>query len=468
MARFASPGRANWERSSAAPRAAAPAASVPAPGAAGAAAQRQLAGTPAAAPPRGFQRLVEAFTALPCASQVLGAVSRFNLGPVTELLDRAAYAPLRFSAPFLPGQPISTTAQSERLTSRQTLSGPSGQSTPGTTRAEIGFTFRVIGADHVGQPDEPSTLPLPFDPRRSQRFEWSQVEVRFGSGGPTGLSSATADVRLYGTGRTFPQADGSLRWACALEILDGTGSFAGLQGTAVAEGRLRNAGTPSGRLDGSLLMRWMDPQGGLLATAPIPNPGPPPAINSPTTTLLAFMGEVDEAHPVQLRFAPDARILGSNVYERLRPATLEFGRTANGLLKSYGRPGAVSGSVAARLSFNPLRCCSIGPIQTRRGAFQFHDARGTSLGTLEANMVEGRSFRTSLRGVLLPVFRFVGFGPISGGSGHFAGATGMMTMSSVISVQPRTLSNLYLLHLDDPDGRWRPPTAVAAAPGGPR
>jgi hypothetical protein len=37
-----------------------------------------------------------------------------------------------------------------------------------------------------------------------------------------------------------------------------------------------------------------------------------------------------------------------------------------------------------------------------------------------------------------------------------------MMMNSVISVQPRTLSNLYVLRLDDPDGRYR---AVSAAGG---
>jgi hypothetical protein len=87
--------------------------------------------------------------------------------------------------------------------------------------------------------------------------------------------------------------------------------------------------------------------------------------------------------------------------------------------------------------------------------FELHAADGRSLGTVSSDMIEGRSFRTRLDGMLLPVFRFGGFGPISGGTGELAGASGIMTMNSVISVQPRTLSNLYVLRLNDPRGRYR-------------
>jgi hypothetical protein len=55
----------------------------------------------------------------------------------------------------------------------------------------------------------------------------------------------------------------------------------------------------------------------------------------------------------------------------------------------------------------------------------------------------------------MPVFRFGGFGPFQGGDGCFAGASGMMSLNAVVSVFPRTLTNLYILRFDDPEGRFR-------------
>jgi len=92
------------------------------------------------------------------------------------------------------------------------------------------------------------------------------------------------------------------------------------------------------------------------------------------------------------------------------------------------------------------------PIQTTDGVFTFHDADGREVGTVRANMVEGRAFRTPLPGAPNPVFRFGGFGPVLGGTGAFAGAAGMLSMNSIVSVVPRTLSNLYVLRLVDQRG----------------
>jgi hypothetical protein len=97
------------------------------------------------------------------------------------------------------------------------------------------------------------------------------------------------------------------------------------------------------------------------------------------------------------------------------------------------------------------------PIQTTEGEFTFHDVGGQEVGTIRANMVEGRAFRSILPGAPMPVFRFGGFGPILGGTGAFGGTTGMMSMNSVISVFPRTLSNLYVLRLVDRPGQSAAP-----------
>jgi hypothetical protein len=204
----------------------------------------------------------------------------------------------------------------------------------------------------------------------------------------------------------------------------------------------------------------MDPAGGLLAPPPPLQAG---AAAAPAATYLAFLGEVDPQHPVTLRLSLTAGVLGSNVFELLRVADLDGGTGADGRPRGGAKAGVLAGSVSARLSFDPLSLCPISPIQTRSGVFAFHDAAGREIGSLASDMTEGRAFRTALPGRLLPVFRFGGFGRILGGSGEFAGARGIMTMNSVVSVQPRTLANLYLLRLDDPDGRYRAAAGGASA-----
>jgi hypothetical protein len=49
------------------------------------------------------------------------------------------------------------------------------------------------------------------------------------------------------------------------------------------------------------------------------------------------------------------------------------------------------------------------------------------------------------------------FGPFLQGTGIFAGVQGMMTMNGVVSVSPPTLSNLYVLRIEDPGGRFQDP-----------
>jgi hypothetical protein len=261
--------------------------------------------------------------------------------------------------------------------------------------------------------------------------------------------------RAYGTGSTMPGSG----LAFVLDILEGYGELAGLSGTVVASGAL----APDGALELGLMARIMDPGGDLPGEAPLA-PLPPWSGPEPKVTWLTFLGEVDPTHPVTLRISLTEGLLGSNVFELLRAAELDFSTGPAGRLRSRAVRYELAGTVGARLDFDPLSLQPITPIQTHCGIFTFHDRAGRSLGTLASDMIEGRSFRTRLQDMLLPVFRFGGFGPIQGGTGEFAGARGIMSMNSVISVQPRTLSNLYILRLDDPDGRYR--AAAQNASGG--
>jgi hypothetical protein len=164
-----------------------------------------------------------------------------------------------------------------------------------------------------------------------------------------------------------------------------------------------------------------------------------------------FLGEVDPEQPVTLNLAPDGRILGSNVHELLRLVHIGFDVNSFEGLRSQTTEGAIVGTVSATLHFNPLHPYPVQPIQTTHGVFTFFDRDRKVIGTVQSNMVEGRAFRTALDGAPMPVFRFGGFGPILRGTGQFAGADGMMSMNSAISVFPRTLSNLYILRFYDPE-----------------
>lgn len=402
--------------------------------------------------------LLSLLGSLPGVSETIQAISTFNIGPVTALLERAGYFPLLLTAPGrrwgdsfemeheLRRCELATGEERSRIVARNRVGGP---------EASVRFRWRFIPDDYVGEPDRVQPLPpLPFQPGASQRVEVFDWGLRF-AGGASGF-------RAYGTGRTLPSAGAAapaVGLAFVLDVLEGYGELAGLSGTVVASGVL----APHGALELGLVVRVMAPSGGPL-TEPPRAPLPPWASPERGVTWLSFLGQVDPDHPVTLRISLTEGILGSNVFELLRGAELDSASDPAGRLRGGATRGALAGSVSARLDFDPLSLASITPIRTRCGIFEFHDRAGRSLGSLASDMIEGRSFRTRLEGMLLPVFRFGGFGPIQGGSGEFAGARGIMTMNSVISVQPRTLSNLYVLRLDDPDGRYR--AAAQNASGG--
>jgi hypothetical protein len=375
--------------------------------------------------------LLSLLASLPCVSQTVQAISTFNIGPVTELLRRAAYFPLVLAAPSRQGPEAFEVESALRRFDLAT-----GCSRIGGPAADVRFRWRFVPDGFEGDPGRVQAVPpAVFQPAISQRIEVFDWELRFRDGG--------SGFRAYGVGRTLPGADvagPAAGVAFVLDVLAGYGQLTGLAGTVVAGGAL----AMDGALELAVVTRFMDPAGGLLIPEPpasLPGSGAEPGV-----TYLPFLGEIDPAHPVTLRLSLTQGVLGSNVFEQLRTADLSGGSA---------REGPLVGTVGAVLDFNPLNPSPVAPIRTRDGVFTFHDQAGRSLGTVAADMIEGRSFRTRIEGMLLPVFRFGGFGPIRGGTGAFAGARGIMIMNSVISVQPRTLANSYVLRLGDPGGRFR-------------
>ena len=403
----------------------------------------------------------------------------YRIEEVTRLLKSAAYYPIfNMPNPAMPNKPIlllpnveflmiavEVQEQLHRFEVRVSNSsgGLKGAKAVGEPVATVHIRWTPAPGDFQAAPNRlpPVTILNPFV---SQRFCTLDGQLNFIQPGKTG-------VRAFGAGRTFPATENGssvLRIGAAIQILDGLGDFQGLAGGMVINGYIQ----PPHNLALNLLIRLMDPDGKLKSHSAIP-PMPPQPDPDPNAVFMYFLGEPDPNAPVQLNVSPQGAILGSQVTELLRLVQIGFDPAT---ARSSTVEGPVVGSVKATLLFNPPAGIpgsqiqaffdpgnprDVTPIQTTGGVFSFSNKDGRPLGTVAANMVEGRAFRTMLQGAPMPVFRFVGFGPIEGGSGYFAGADGMMTMNSAISMFPRTLSNLYMLRFYDPSGRFRETAAKA-------
>jgi len=311
--------------------------------------------------------------------------------------------------------------------------------------ANVHIRFTPIPSDFEAAPNKypPPTLLIPFI---SQRISMLDGQLTFKDAQQSGF-------KAFGTARTFPAQEGGksvLRIGAAIEILEGLGEFKGLTGAFVINGYI----APPHDLALNLMVRIMDPEGRLKprsAMTPLrefPDP-------DPNAVFMYFLGEVDPSKPVKLNVTPDGRILGSEVYEKLRLVRIDFDVPGDSGPRSSTKEGPIVGEVSATLHFNPLGPTAVSPIQTTGGVFTFFGKDRRTIGTVNANMVEGRAMKTELAGAPMPVFRFAGFGPILGGSGFFDGADGMLSMNSAVSVFPRTLSNLYIFRFYDPTGKYR-------------
>jgi len=309
--------------------------------------------------------------------------------------------------------------------------------------ATVHIDWYPIPWNYDANPDQPPPQKI-FNPIVSQRFEMLNGQFRFADTSQSGFHG-------FGAGRTFPKfPDGlKVRIGAVINILKGFGELEGFVGTVVVNGEI----APPRELALSLMVRIVDPRGDFLTEDPLPALNCPGSAD-PGAVFMMFKGEADPSHPVQLRISPDGAILGSSVYERLRLIDIDFAIKGAEGLKSKVTEGRVVGDVSATLHFNPLDRRSVIPIQTTDGIFRFSDEAGRTIGTISSDMVEGRAFPTLLSEAPMPVFRFGGFGPIKSGTGVFADSTGMMSMNSIVSVFPRTLSNLYIFRLDNHTGRF--------------
>jgi len=374
-----------------------------------------------------------------------------DVDEVSRLLRRAVYAPI-FSVPnperqnvpiFAPGQPgvmigVEVNEELHRLELRgepPTRSGFDGRNRVGERVAAVRIRWMVAPDDFEGAPGR-TPPPTPLDVTRSQRFVMLDGELRFDDGHRSGFHA-------FGAGRTFPTmtpVGPQLQIGAVINVLEGLGRLRGLPGTIVVNGRIR----PPSDLALNLLARFVD-TGRRITAGEAVTPIRGSRTADPDAVFVAFLGENDPERGTQ-PVIQHGRMLGARVFERLRLVRLEF-ESSRRRLAGRVREGQIVGRLSAMLHFNAMDARPVVPIQTTEGVFTFEDSDGREVGSLRANMIEGRAFRTVLPEAPNPVFRFGGFGPLLGGSGAFAGTVGMMSMNASISVMPRTLSNLYVLRL---------------------
>lgn len=290
-----------------------------------------------------------------------------------------------------------------------------------------------------------------FDPSRSQRFVMFDSVCRFENG--------KDGFRGFGTGRTYPMHSGSqpqLFAAAVGSILEGFGRFKGREGTYTYCGRLSQIEG----FTGSVFCRVVDPEGELSETF-LPEveawPDPDPGI-----TYLSFRGQKkDRTQKTAFNFGPDGQVTGLNVHQQIRQVQLDAAARGRGGPRSVMSVGPVIGSMTARILFNLLNPGAPGtalspiPFQSYN-EYTFSDRDGRSIGTIVADGGEGRTFNLQLSGAPgQQALRFGGFGPIVKGTGLFEGIEGLMVDNSVVGVAPHALSTLYILRVNDPDGKYR-------------
>ncbi len=291
-----------------------------------------------------------------------------------------------------------------------------------------------------------------FDPTRSQRF------VMFDSG--CGFENGSDGFRGFGTGRTYPMHAGSqpqLFVAAVGSILEGFGRFKGHEGTYTYCGSL----SQQEGFTGSVLCRVVDPQGDLRTETSLPAvevwPNPEPEIS-----YLTFRGQKrDRNQKTAYSFGPDGQVAGLDVHQQLRQVQLDAATRGRGGPRSVMSVGPVIGSMTARILFNLLNPGAPGtalspiPFQSYN-EYTFIDRDGYTVGSIEADGGEGRTFNLQLSGAPgQQALRFGGFGPIVKATGAFAGMEGLMVDNSVVGVAPHALSTLYILRVNDPDGKYR-------------
>jgi hypothetical protein len=297
----------------------------------------------------------------------------------------------------------------------------------------------------------PGRLPPPviYDPWRSQRFVMLSPEFSFGGGD---------SFQGYGIGRTFPATVNGrpeVLVGGVGNIMDGFGKLSGLNGTFVLTGTLTS---PLGFV-GNITCRVVDPYGYINGDREVSSLT---AIQDPdpASTFALLRGQKqDKSVKTTYGPSPGGGLVSLITPSQMRAIQCSFSSRGGGGVHTERRVGQVVGSMDAEVFFDLLAPpgTAQAPVPfTTREHYRFIDREGQIAGTITAAVVEGISFDLKFPGAPGQAgVRFAGFGPITGGTGPFEGIQGMLTVNSLIGIAPHALSLVHVLHILDPDGKFR-------------
>ena len=292
----------------------------------------------------------------------------------------------------------------------------------------------------------PPTLLLPF---LSQRFYMSEGEFDF-------LDPEGSGFRAHAVGRFFPASSAGsvyLRIGSIVEILQYLGRLRGLTGNLVVNGYT----TPPQIFANNFIIRFIDTEGRLSTAAPIPPIDRPTANPEPDSGFIPLMAELDPDHPPVVEPAGDGTKKRIRIVERLRLVDTAF--DVRPTLRSRTVPGQPVGVRRTTLVFDPDDPNDVIPLYSTDSEFVFFadGDRRKPIGSVKADLFEGRAFRTSLPQLARPFFRVTGYGPFVRGTGQFEKTVGMVSINGALSLDPAALSAMYMLRMADPAGRFRSP-----------
>lgn len=303
----------------------------------------------------------------------------------------------------------------------------------------------MVPDDYVAVPGAapPATA---WVPERSQRFVMLDGRCTFGDGDDGFVG--------FGAGRTFPVPGAGIGRSLVTAVgtvLQGFGGLRDLdQGTYVYCGTLdSNRG-----FTGSLLVRLLDPAERLRTERSLPALGPQPSPEE-GVTYLVLRGEAVPSDPVSPYLGPDGRPIGLIVQQGLRLHFMDCAVWGGRGLRAADRVGRLIGRITAYVVFDPQAAGGslLDPIPfVSYDEMVLFDEAGNPFGGITADSNEGRVFNLSISGQ--PAIRFGGVGQIRGGSGPLEGIRGLMTDNSVVVFDPHVSASVYVLRIDDPDGRF--------------
>ena len=338
---------------------------------------------------------------------------------------------------------------------RSSLHAFNSQTRPGSGTVDQitgGRIGKVTGTCLFGPDDlrwSPDREPNPriYDPYRSRRFTIQDLCFEFGE------EKCTA----YGIGRTYPASDGKgpVTRACGVgNVTGGTRGFGGLEGSFVMTGFF----TPGLGFRGEITLRLVDPAGRIRSGRDMTAHARQcdPATGS---SFFVFRGEKKDRH-VRTEFGPprgnEMSLITPSI---MRAVELQCATHERAGVRTGKTTGPVAAGMIATVYFNllaPPGTAALPVPFTTEEVYTFAGENGRTIGTIEAGVQDGISFNLRFAGLRdQPGVRFAGYGPITRGTGRFEGASGILTVNSLIGISPHALSLIHVLHLDDPEGRFR-------------